>query len=186
MILVYMIALSVGIGYARGGRLKHYLEQPLSLVCLPIAAFAIEALIPAMGKAMLGPAVVVEYALLLVFILANRRYKPIWLVGAGFFLNACVIFANGFRMPVTPVVNDPVFAAFADRVRSGELLEYVLVGWDAPLWFLGDTIPVRRLVPGIASAGDFVMAAGMYWLIQHFMRPVWPRRRRKSASRAAQ
>ncbi len=35
-----------------------------------------------------------------------------------------------------------------------------------PLWFLGDAIPITRFVPGIASAGDFLLAAGMFWLIQ--------------------
>ena len=171
MILVYMIVLAVAVGYLRGGRLKHYLEEPLSGVFLPVAAFAIEAALPVFGKEYLGLAVTVEYALIFLFIFVNRRLKPIWLIGAGVVLNALVIFANGFRMPVTPVVYHPAFERFVERVQSGELFEYVLVGWDGPLWFLGDTIPITRVVPGIASVGDFVLAAGMYWLIQRFMKP---------------
>ena len=46
MILLYMIALSVLVGYIRGGRLKHYLDKPLSGVFLPVVAFALEAAIP--------------------------------------------------------------------------------------------------------------------------------------------
>lgn len=171
MILVYMIALSVAVGYLRGGRLMHYQEEPLSGVFLPVAAFAIEAALPVFGQRYLGVAVTAEYALIFLFIFVNRRLKPIWLIGAGVVLNALVIFANGFRMPVTPVACHPAFERFVERVQSGELFEYVLVGWDGPLWFLGDTIPITRVVPGIASVGDFVLAAGMYWLIQCFMKP---------------
>lgn len=171
MILVYMIALSVAVGYVRGGRLKHYLDRPLSCVYLPVAAFALEAAIPLAGEKLLAPVVILEYALLFAFVFVNRRVPAIWLVAAGVALNALVIFANGFRMPVTPVVYDPAFERFVERVRSGELIEYVLVGWDAPLWFLGDTIPIPRIIPGIASVGDFALAGGMFWLIQSFMLP---------------
>lgn len=171
MILVYLIALSVLVGYIRGGRLKHYLDRPLSCVFLPVAAFALEAAIPLAGAKLLAPVVILEYALLFAFVFVNRKVPAIWLVAAGVALNALVIFANGFRMPVTPVAFDPAFERFVETVRSGELIEYVLVGWDAPLWFLGDTIPINRVVPGIASIGDFVLAAGMFWLIQSFMVP---------------
>lgn len=181
MILVYMIALSVAIGYIRGGRLKHYPDDPLSMIFLPVAAFGIEAALSPLGAKLLPAAVILEYALLLAFVVFNWRFKAVRLIGAGALLNACVIFANGFRMPVTPVVSDPAFARFAERVQSGELLEYVLVGWDAPLWFLGDTIPIPRVVTGIASAGDFVLAAGMFWLIQTVMKPV---KKRSGESRA--
>jgi hypothetical protein len=171
MILIYMIALSVLFGYIRGGRLKHYLDKPLSCVFLPVAAFALEAAIPLAGAKLLAPVVILEYALLFAFVIVNRRIRAIWLIAVGVALNALVIIVNGFRMPVTPVAFAPAFEHFVERVRSGELIEYALVGWDAPLWFLGDTIPIHRVVPGIASIGDFVLAAGMFWLIQFFMAP---------------
>jgi hypothetical protein len=185
MILVYMIALSVAVGYIRGGRLSRYLEQPLRGIWMPVFAFAIEAALSFADEAWLAPAVIAEYALLFAFVFVNRGRRSIWLVGAGVLLNALVIFANGFRMPVTPVVENPLFEHFAQRVRSGELIEYVLVGWDAPLWFLGDTIPVTRIVPGIASVGDFVLAAGMFWLIQSFMKPTAARKEPSESRRAS-
>ena len=97
--------------------------------------------------------------------------RRVWPLPVGVVMNALVIFANGFRMPVTPVVQDPVFSRFVQMVQSGDLIEYVLVGWDAPLWFLGDTIPITRVVPGIASVGDLALAVGLFWLIQLFMKP---------------
>lgn len=71
-------------------------------------------------------------------------------------------------MPVTPIVYDyPALASLIDRIEAGALPEYALVGWDAPLWFLGDTIP---LFGGLASAGDLLMAAGMFLLIFDLLR----------------
>ena len=83
-------------------------------------------------------------------------------------LNFAVIACNGFSMPVTPIVYDyPALASLIDRIEAGALPEYALVGWDAPLWFLGDTIP---LFGGLASAGDLLMAAGMFLLIFDLLR----------------
>lgn len=171
MILLYMIALSVMVAYFRGGRLKYYLDKPLKGIYLPIIAFALEAALEFGGKKLLAPMVILEYGLLFAFIFLNWRIRAIRLVAVGVALNALVIFASGFRMPVTPVVFDPALSEFAERVRAGELIEYVLIGWDAPLWFLSDTIPITRVVPGIASIGDVVMAAGMFWLLQYLMAP---------------
>jgi hypothetical protein len=171
MILLYMIALSVAVAYIRGGRLKYYLDKPLKGIFLPVVAFALEAALELGGPKLLAPMVILEYLLLFVFIFLNRRIRAIWLVAVGVALNALVIFASGFRMPVTPVVFHPALSEFAERVKAGQLIEYVLVGWDAPLWFLGDTVPITRVVPGIASIGDIVMAAGMFWLLQYLMAP---------------
>jgi hypothetical protein len=172
MILIYILALSVVVGYARGGRLKNYLENPLRGVWLPVAAFLIEAMLPLLGAKLLAPAVIAEYELLFAFIFVNRKLKPVWLMAVGVFLNALVIFVYGFRMPVTPAVYDPVFDSFVQRIKAGDLIEYVLVGWDAPMWFLGDTIPITRVAPGLASIGDLVMGVGMFWLLQLFMKPL--------------
>lgn len=42
MILVYLLALAVAVGYLRGGRLKGYLQKPLRGVVWPVAGFLIE------------------------------------------------------------------------------------------------------------------------------------------------
>ena len=39
MILVYLLALAVAVGYLRGGRLKGYLQKPLRGVVWPVAGF---------------------------------------------------------------------------------------------------------------------------------------------------
>jgi hypothetical protein len=71
-------------------------------------------------------------------------------------------------MPVTPIIERyPELTVFSERIIAGELPEYVLVSWDGPLWFLGDTIP---MFGGLASVGDILMAIGMLQLIVGLMK----------------
>ena len=90
------------------------------------------------------------------------------LLGVATVTNFAVIAANGFRMPVTPLIYEyPELYSFEERIQAGELPEYVLVDWDAPLWFLGDTLP---LFGGLASVGDLLMAAGVILIISGCMK----------------
>lgn len=65
-----------------------------------------------------------------------------------------------------------------EMIRAGEILDYVIVGWDAPLLFLGDVIRLPFL-PGLASVGDLVLAAGVFLLILEIM---GSRRRKENCS----
>ena len=74
------------------------------------------------------------------------------------------------RMPISPAVLQlDALSGFVERVQSGALPEYKLVGWDAPLWWLGDAIPIPWGVPGMASAGDLFMSAGIFVWTQGMM-----------------
>ena len=179
MILAYFVVLATIVSYLTGGRLRSIPEHDLRGFFLPIAAFAIEAAAPILASWLPYPpaswhwcSISVEYALLLFFCSLNRRNKPFFLIFSGVLLNLAVIAANGFRMPVTPIVYEmPQLASYVARIQSGELFEYVLTGYDAPLWFLGDTIALPFLGIGLASAGDFLLAGGVGWLIFKLMRP---------------
>lgn len=178
MILAYCVIIGLVISYLAGGRLRYITEHSLRGLFLPILAFAIEAFAPVLARWIALPvhswhfiSVSVEYFLLFLFCGLNIRKKPLWVITAGVAMNFAVIAANGFRMPVTPVVYDyPSLLPTVERIASGELFEYVLTGYDAPLWFLGDTIPVPFLGIGLASLGDFFLAAGVGWLIFMLMR----------------
>lgn len=173
MLLVYGIVAAILIGYLMGGRARNYLAQPLRGVLLPALALAIEACFGLLAKRWeptlwLGWATCAEYALLAAFVALNFRRRGAKLLALATALNFAVIACNGFSMPVTPIVYDyPALASLIDRIEAGALPEYALVGWDAPLWFLGDTIP---LFDGLASAGDLLMAAGMFLLIFDLLR----------------
>jgi hypothetical protein len=175
MFLVYCIIAAVVLGYLTGGRLSNYLNAPLKMVLLPSFAFLIEASFgivfsPAspFNASHLGYFVCAEYLILAVFVIANHKQRGMKLLGAATVLNCAAISANGFRMPVSPVIyNYPALSSFVERIQSGELIEYTLVNWDAPLWFLGDTVP---LFSGLASAGDFLMALAMFIIIFSLMK----------------
>lgn len=175
MLLVYFIVVAIPIGYLRGGRLSNYLNRPLRWILLPCLAFLVEASfgfiaarVNAPASRWLGFAVCIEYLLLAAFIWKNRARRGIGLMGLATVCNFVVIAANGFRMPVSPLIYDyPKYAPLIERIQSGALPEYVLVDWNGPLWFLGDTIP---LFGGLASVGDLLMGAGLVLLIVHLMK----------------
>lgn len=179
MILIWVLAAAVVVGYIHGGRLGNYLQAPLRGVFLPVAAFMLEAAIPLwqrlFGDAMswLPAEVLAQYALLFLFCFLNRGHRlASGLIATASGCNLAAMAANGFRMPVSPVIYDnALFAKFVADVQSGRLCEYVLVEYGAPLWFLGDTIPVTILSPGVASVGDFFLAAGIFVLVQQIMKP---------------
>lgn len=177
MILVYLLVLAVAVGYLRGGRLKGYLKKPLRGILLPVAAFLIESsfawlprVLPEPPQHWLWMVVIAEYLCLFLFLFMNRDEPVLWLVALGTAANFAAMAANQMRMPVSPVILEfSTLSHFVERVRSGELIEYVLVGWDAPLWWLGDCIPIPWGVPGVASVGDFLMGTGMFWWVQRMM-----------------
>ncbi len=177
MILVYVLALALAVGYLRGGRLGRYLQKPLKGIFLPVIGFLIESsfawfprIIAAPPSNWLWMAVVAEYLCLFAFLFLNRGERALWLVALGTLANFAAMAAHQMRMPVSPAIfSFPSLARFVERVQSGDLIEYVLVGWDAPLWWLGDCIPIPWGVPGVASAGDFLMGAGLFWWMQRMM-----------------
>jgi len=175
MLLVYFVIAAIPIGYIFGGRLRNYVHAPLKLVFLPCLAFLLEATmgwlaehIPLPVDVWLGYAVTLEYLMLACFIVFNLKSHGIPLLGIGTVANFAAIAANGFRMPVSPLIhNFPGALNMASSIRSGNVLGYVLVGWDGPLWYLGDTIPLFR---GLASIGDLLMAIAVFIIIISKMR----------------
>ena len=177
MILVYLLGLAVAVGYIRGGRLRGYLKKPLRGIGLPIVGFLIEGSFAWLPNVLRAPslqwlwiAVVAEYLCLFTFLYMNRAERVLWLVALGTATNFAAMAVNQMRMPVSPVILDfSSLTHFVERVRSGELIEYVLVGWNGPLWWLGDCIPIPWGVPGVASVGDFLMGTGLFWWVQRMM-----------------
>lgn len=177
MILVYLLVLAVVVGYLRGGRLNGYLQKPLKGIFLPVAGFVIEYsfawlpnILPAPPLRWLWIMVVAEYLCLFTFLFLNRDERAFWLVALGTATNFIAMTAHQMRMPVSPAIFEfSSLSGFVGRVQSGELIEYVLVGWNSPLWWLGDCIPIPWGVPGVASVGDFLMGIGLFWWVLRMM-----------------
>ncbi len=179
MLLCYLALLSIAVGWIRGGRLRNFLNYPLRGLPLPIAAFAVEAMFEPFYRLTgwapahwLWAAVLLEYALLFIFLFLNRRAVSTWFLAAGTLLNFLVISSNNWRMPVSPdVLSMPGLSSFVQRIEAGTLMEYCIAGPSTRFILLGDVIHFDW-VPGMsfASAGDFFMAAGVFLLIQAFMK----------------
>lgn len=182
MLLVYFVIAAIPLGYLAGGSLKNIKYAHLRLVILPIAAFLLEAsfvwidkLVDGPASLWLGKAVRLEYLLLTLFIWINHRMRGMDMLGAATLVNYIVISANGFRMPVTPIIYEyPKLYHFVERIQNGALPEYVLVNWNAPFWFLGDTLPLGK---GLASIGDLMMALGVMMVIVTMMKAKRPRKK---------
>lgn len=188
MLLVYFVIAALPIGYLMGGSLSNIKYAKLRLAILPCAAFLLEASIGIIAQLLDAPPsewlpklVRTEYLLLTIFIWLNYRMRGMDMLGAATLVNYIVIAANGYRMPVTPIIYEyPKLHHFVERIQTGKLPEYVLVDWNGPFWFLGDTLPLGN---GLASIGDLLMAIGVMIIIIDMMMAERPRRYSRHSSR---
>jgi hypothetical protein len=112
-----------------------------------------------------------SYALLLAFVIRNRRIAGVPLIALGLLLNGLVVTANG-GMPVSR-------SAFVEsgQVNELHLLEadegakhHILVPGEDVLSPLGDVIAVPPPIAQVVSIGDVCVYAGLIWMIVAIMR----------------
>ncbi len=193
MMLIYFIFAAIPLSFLFGGKLKYIAENPLRLIWLPPLSFAIEAAFPLLNERLNLPisqwlwiAVLLEYMLLFLFCFLNWKRKSIRLIALAGFLNFFVIAWYGFRMPVSPIIQEfPAMASSFSRLQSGEIFEYVLVEQNAPFLFLGDAIVIPFMRSGLASIGDIILGFGVSWLIFEWMRPLPHKKKRNLSGRNA-
>jgi hypothetical protein len=83
------------------------------------------------------------------------RYVPgVWVVTLGAAMNLIVILANGAHMPVAS-------GLAGSLLERGHVGQYVLMGADTNLTWLGDWIGFPWPVKGAYSPGDLVIAVGI-------------------------
>ena len=162
MLIAFVLA-GIVLGWMRGGRLRD-MEVELVWPLLPVAAFLLERLLPLVPGVPARLPQAALYALLLVFFFKNR-WGGAWalLCGGGTALNALVIGANGWRMPVTARVT----GNFAKLLATGRIPGYTLAGAQTRFLLLGDILPVPGV--GYASVGDLLMGVGAALLVSHMM-----------------
>lgn len=158
--LVSAIAAGVLCGLVLRGDLRRL--GALQIVGAPFlfAAVGLRLLAPFLPFAPL-PLYLLSLAGLVVVAWVNRDLPGAVLIGAGATLNLVVIAANG-GMPV-----DLAAAASVGSAGPHDPL-HVVLGPESRLTFLADVIPFFR---SVYSAGDFVIAAGAFWLPLRALRP---------------
>lgn len=165
---IQAILLAVVIGLVLGGSLKNLANIKIEAISIIAAAFLLDAAViwsVRSGLLETGSITMIVdlsmYLLLAVFVFMNRRNPCIVIAGAGFLLNAVVIFGNGGAMPV---------GAYALQA-AGLTLDVSTQGHYAPVGeatrfrYLGDIIPYTFLNINIISIGDIVSALGVMLLI---------------------
>lgn len=172
MLLVYIAVIAILVGWMRGGSIQNFSSYFIHGLWLPIAAFTVEAAFPLFSRFLpmdrfLGVFVLIEYALLTVFLFFNRTLPSMWLLSAGTAVNFLVISLNGWRMPVSDAIYQmPELEILVEKIETGYLMEYVIQGENTRLIWLGDVIHFSWIPQmSFASIGDFFMAAGVFWLI---------------------
>lgn len=176
---MFLEALLFGIilGYIFKGKLKNLEHLDLSGLYLVFSAFAIEIVLfmlvrkNVIAKNYITTGVyALEYILIFIFVILNRKNKFILLMGIGFLLNALAIFSNGGAMPVNPKA--AVKAGLAPSVESIKASSeglYLLQDANTRFWFLGDVIPKTYLRHSVMSIGDIIAALGLMLLITKAM-----------------
>jgi hypothetical protein len=113
--------------------------------------------------------VIVQYALLMLFLFQNGRKPGMLGIMAGAFLNGLVMIANGGRMPIGLAIHR--FGQTAvDRIS--EAPDYFLSLGSEPLLFLGDMIPFWTFGWYMISVGDIIVAVSLFFLAAYMPRRI--------------
>jgi hypothetical protein len=183
MILAVAVLGAVLIGLVRGGSLRRLASLPLRGGWVAILAFGLQIYLiyfpePA-SEGVFSPRVgllVLSYGLLLFALWENRQLPGVPLIAGGVLANLFVMAANGGYMPIAPEALEQV--GHSRRVLAAQEGARVMATKDVVLphertvaWWLADifVIPPPFPVPSVFSAGDVLIALGVFWLLQACM-----------------
>jgi hypothetical protein len=109
------------------------------------------------------------FFILLIFVWVNRNERALLLVGIGITLNMIVIFSNGAKMPV-----EPVLAQAFGLLNKISYLEtngfYTFANSSTRFYYLADVIKNPFLTSYIVSLGDFFISGGLFIFVLQKMR----------------
>jgi hypothetical protein len=166
--------IAVGVGFTLalvfGGRFRHLAERSLRLWFLLPLGLALQ-LAAIEGHDHTWPFVLVllSFACLFAFAVANLSVTGFWMIALGLFLNALAIGLN-HGMPVGHKAlahtghNAGVYAAIHHPQRSSD-----------KLLLIGDVVPISP-IGEVVSFGDLIVGVGIADVIFHLMRPAKRRR----------
>jgi len=176
MLLIWAAVLGVVIGFLRRGSLFNLAQLKLRGAWSILLALGIQLLIfPLPGREAIvrfgAPYFhLISYVFLFIFVLLNRKYWQIILMGLGLLSNFVVIVLNGGYMPASV---EALRGAGSEKVAE-RLLEHktfgnvVLMSEQTRLNFLGDNFYLPAWVPfaNAFSIGDLILAIGLVLLLQ--------------------
>lgn len=172
--LAVVIAVSIVIALARGGRFLNLSEIKLRWWPLLILGFGMQFAadrLPVERDWSHDAAValmILSFIPLLGLVWINRHEAGMWLAGIGIFMNFTVIALNG-GMPVLPQAAELGLGIEIDPDTFSNLSKHVLLDESTRLSFLGDVIPFR-LLNTVISLGDVFLAVGLGVFVEDQLR----------------
>lgn len=164
-VLLLACLCGVAAGRLTGGRVRNLAAIRLRALGLVGAAVGLQLGARLAPKPARLALIVASYALIGVWVAANRRNAlpamrvGLGLVAAGWLLNTIAILPNG-GMPVSSVALRGVRAPTGVQVDGRQLSKHVVATGRSAAAVLGDVIPVRPLGL-VVSAGDLVLFLGL-------------------------
>jgi hypothetical protein len=199
MILIVAVVFSLVVGLLRGGRLDGLISLSLRWAPVALMAFAVQAYLiyrnrPAVNGALWGGQGLLLFGsqlMILAVLWANRQLAGAKWIACGLLLNLLVMAANGGWMPVTPealVRTDQVdlVSSMASGTRVQSSKSIVLSQQETSLWFLSDIFVLAKPfpLPSVFSAGDVLVAGGIFLLLQSALLPPVPMGRQQIKQRS--
>lgn len=184
MILAAAFVLSIAIALLRGGHLRRLAEMPLRWGWAALIAFGLQIYLIYFPEtrtegllSFRGALLLLSYSLILVVVWLNRALPGIKLMGAGLAANFLVMLLNGGYMPITVEALEQVghsrnIVGIGAGARVFGTKDIVLPHESTVAWWLSDifVVPPPFPIPSVFSAGDVLIAAGTFWLVQRAMR----------------
>jgi len=163
--MLLVIAISVVVGWIRGGKLQNLTEIRVrlwALLPLGFVLLAVSSLLSRDQHELAVALILISYLPLLLFVWLNRDMTGIWIAGMGVLMNFTVIVLNA-GMPV--LVEAVQIAGGSENIVLGA--KHVLLTEDTLMPFLADIIP---LPSAVLSLGDVFLAIGIATFLEDQMR----------------
>jgi hypothetical protein len=174
-ITIVAIGAGILIGFLTGGRVKHLGERSFRLSIVFAVGVGFQLLITYGPKDVPVAVLLLSYACIMTFAIANLDLKGMGLIAIGIGLNFVVIAANrGMPVDVRAIRAAGVYSSVELRHKVIEGKRHLQRPGDHLLW-LSDIIPASLPgYPQVVSFGDLILYFGVADLMANLLRP--PRR----------
>lgn len=169
MILIVLAALCIASVPLTGGRLGRLADLQLRGLTAPIIALALQVtlvtILPEGNQQLHADVHIATYALIGMFLFANRHIAGMSIIAAGAAANALAITVNGGVMPASRSAQ-----RMAGLVERGHVFHNSAALAHPHLLWLGDVLPLPGPLPNVLSVGDCVIFLGMLVLLHRATR----------------
>lgn len=183
MVLIALALACVATVPLTGGNLTRLAELRLRGLWIPLLALAVQVIItvvaPTGSMALHRGLHIATYALIGLFLWANRRLAGIRLLSVGAACNAAAIVANLGVMPASRTAERLAGLTLRAGFDNSAPVAHAHLAW------LGDVIPWPGPLPNVLSVGDLLIFAGTLVLLHRSCRPRRADAVRRTPGRAA-